>query len=603
MSESWPGGKRRVEMTVELNVPLILRDGVTTRADVYRPREEGRFPVVLSRTPYDKSYVYQSYLGLRPLRAVSRGYAVVIQDVRGRYASDGEFYPLQNELSDGYDSVEWCASQQWSNGRVGMFGGSYVGATQWLAAASGAPHLNCIVPYVTASNYYEEWFYRGGALQLSFLEAWCLNGFSATELARKGKPKEAEKILAVRDDMEEEAFKFLPVKDIPYFRGAAEYFYDWISHPEQDAYWDKINLENFHGKIQVPAFNIGGWYDIFLQGTISNFSRMSKMGKTRDSRQQKLLVGPWMHAGRAAWMDKLVGDLDFGHMASNAQIDMEGLILNWYDRWMKDGKGGAESPIRIFVMGENAWRDEKEWPLARTHYTNFYLHSAGSANTLDGDGTLAEEPPGAERPDRFVYDPLDPAPTIGGALCCDATHVPAGPYDQTPIERRKDVLVYSTPSLNAALEVTGPVVMKLFASTSAGDTDFTAKLVDVWPCGYAQPLTQGIIRARYRETTRRVKLVEPGAICEYAIDIWSTSNLFQKDHRIRLEVSSSNFPQFDRNMNTTRPVAQEANPVIAVQQIYHDRARPSHLVLPIIPRRQPTRTAEKSHPRSRNRPS
>jgi uncharacterized protein len=583
MSESWPGGKRHVEMSVELNVPIELRDGVTTRADVYRPREEGRFPVVLSRTPYDKSST-QASLGLRPLRAVSRGYAIVIQDVRGRYSSDGEFYPLQNELNDGYDSVEWCASQPWSNGKVGMFGGSYVGATQWLAAASGAPHLRCIVPNVTPSNYYEEWYYRGGALQLSFVESWCLNGFSASELARQGKTKEAEKILDVRDNMAEEAFEFLPVKDIPYFRGNAEFFYDWVAHPEQDVYWDKVNLENFHQEIGVPAFNIGGWYDIFLQGTISNFSRMTKIGKTPGSRQQKLLVGPWMHGGRAAWMDKLVGDVDFGHHASNSYIDMEGMMLDWYDRWLKDEKKGDESPIRIFVMGENAWRDEEEWPLARTLYTRYYLHSGGSANSLDGDGTLTEGLPGTERPDRFVYDPLDPAPTVGGALCCDATYVPGGPYDQTPIERRKDVLVYSTPSLGRPVEVTGRIILNLFASTSAGDTDFTAKLVDVWPCGYAQLLTQGIIRARYRESRRKADFIEPGRVYEYAIDAWSTSNLFREGHKIRLEVSSSNFPHFDRNMNTTRPVADESNPVIAVQQVYHDTAQPSHVVLPIIPR-------------------
>src|ERR1700722_9492467 len=234
MSESWPGGKRHVEMSVELNVPIKLRDGVITRADVYRPREDGRFPVVLSRTPYDKSST-QAYLSLRPLRAVSRGYIIVIQDVRGRYSSDGEFYPLQNEPNDGYDSVGWCAWQPGSNGKVGMFGGSYVGATQWLAAASGAPHLRCIVPNVTPANYYEEWYYRGGALQLSFVESWCLNGFSASELTRQGKTKEAEKIMDVRDNMAEQAFEFLPVKEIPHFRGNAEFFYDWVGHPEQDA--------------------------------------------------------------------------------------------------------------------------------------------------------------------------------------------------------------------------------------------------------------------------------------------------------------------------------------------------------------------------------
>jgi len=582
MSESWPGGSSRVGIITELNVPLKLRDGLTTRADIYRPKKSGKFPVLLCRTPYDKSNT-AAYLGLRPLRAVSRGYAVVIQDVRGRYASEGDFDPLRNEMKDGYDTVEWCAAQPWSDGKVGMFGASYVGATQWLAASSVPPHLKCIVPYITASNYYEEWFYRGGALQLSFAEAWCFDQFAATKLIRDGKPKDAERVLNVRDEMEE-AFKYFPIKDFPYFRGNAEFFYDWVSHPEQDAYWDKVNIGNYHSKIKVPAFNIGGWYDIFLQGTLNNFKKMRKIGKTAASRQQKLLVGPWMHWGRAAWFDSLVGDMDFGHMASNFTIDMEGMILDWYDRWMKEGKKHGGAPIRMFVMGENAWRDEKEWPLARTRYTKYFLHSDGSANTLDGDGALNEESPREERPDRFVYDPLDPAPTIGGALCCNPSHAPAGPYDQTPIERRKDVLVYSTPVLKKEVEVTGPIILNLYASTSAEDTDFTAKLVDLWPCGYAQPLTQGIIRARFRESTRKGKLVEPGKVYAYAVDVWSTSNLFQKDHRIRVEVSSSNFPHFDRNMNTARPVAAESKPVIAVQHVFHDKTRPSHIVLPVIPR-------------------
>ena len=260
------------------------------------------------------------------------------------------------------------------------------------------------------------------------------------------------------------------------------------------------------------------------------------------------------------------------------------MILDWYDRWMKDSDAKtSESSIRLFVMGDNVWRDEKEWPLARTRYTNYYIHSDGYANTLEGDGSLDQAQPRDERTDRFVYDPLDPAPTIGGALCCSTTHTPGGPYDQTPIEKRKDVLIYSTPPLRRRVELTGPVIMKLFASTSAEDTDFTAKLVDVWPCGFAQQLTQGIIRARYRESRKKAKLIEPGRVYEYTIDIWSTSNVFKGGHQIRVEVSSSNFPHFDRNMNTARPVASESKPVIAVQHIYHDKAHPSHLVLPVIP--------------------
>ena len=585
MSESWPGGRSKVELSVDLNTPIEMRDGTVTRADVYRPKAAGRYPVILQRTPYDKSLGQASYYAMRPVRAVSRGYAVVIQDVRGRYASDGSFYPMTQEIKDGYDTVEWCASQSWSSGKVGMWGPSYVGATQWLAAASVPPHLTCIAPCITASNYYEEWFYRSGALQLGFVEAWILDSFASAELLRKGRAKEAEKLLKIADEMDKKAFRFFPLREIPYFRGNAEYIYDWLKHTEQDAYWERINLENYHEKIKVPAFNIGGWYDIFLQGTINGFVRMKKLGKTAASREPQLVIGPWMHWGRGPWFEKLVGDIDFTHTASQKTIDLEGMMLDFYDRWMKERpKTKAPAPVKIFVMGENVWRDENEWPLARTKYTEFYLHSDGSANTLEGDGTLTEATPRDESPDRFVYDPLDPAPSIGGALCCNVTFTPAGAYDQRPIEKRKDVLVYSTPTLRRDIEVTGPVVLKLCASTSAPDTDFTGKLVDVWPCGLAQNITQGIIRARYKDSRKTAKLVQPGKVYEYTVDLWSTSNVFKKGHSIRLEVSSSNFPHFDRNMNTAKHPSQESNPVVALQHIYHDRSHPSRLVLPVIPR-------------------
>ncbi|MCS4539513.1 MAG: CocE/NonD family hydrolase [Thaumarchaeota archaeon] len=585
MSESWPGAKR-VRMTIDLNVPIRMRDGTTTRADVYRPEKVGKYPVLLQRTPYDKTFTAFAYLGLRPFRAVDRGYAVVIQDVRGRWASEGEFDPLRNEMNDGYDTVKWCSSQPWSSGKVGMYGASYVGAVQWLAAASGVPSLKAIAPFVTASNYYNEWYYRNGALQLSFVEAWCFDSFAATELLRRGRKKEAEKILEVADALDELVFNYIPVKKLPYLKGSSDFFYDWISHPSQDAYWEKINLERYHARINIPALNIGGWYDIFQQGTINNYLGMKKRGRTKLSRQQKLVMGPWMHWGRAPWMNKLVGELDFGHHASWEGVDMEGYVLRWYDHWLKGEENGVEKerPVRIFVMGENVWRDEKEWPLARTRYRRYFTRGGGSANSVQGDGWLSEKPPKDEPSDRFVYDPMNPVPTKGGLLCCNHTFNPGGPYDQSEIESRMDVLVYSTPRLERNTEVTGPVVVKLFASSMAVDTDFTAKLVDVWPCGAAMLLTDGIIRARYRETLGKPKPIEPGRVYGYTIDLWSVSNVFEKGHAIRLEVSSSNFPRFDRNMNTGRPVAEEKTPSVAIQRILHDRSHPSHVVLPLIPR-------------------
>jgi len=576
------------KMVLDFDVPIRMRDGVTTRADVYRPEREGRFPVILQRTPYDKSNTTNSFMGLRPMRAVRHGYAVVIEDVRGRYSSEGEFTPLFQEINDGYDSVAWCASQPWSNGRVGMYGGSYVGATQWLAALSGVPQLKAIVPLDTASNYREEWFYRGGALQLSFVEVWCMNELAPGELLRKGLKEKAEEILDAADKMDERVFRHLPVASLPYFRGGADYFYEWLLHPRDDGYWDPIDIRGNHRRIKAHSLNLGGWYDIFVQGTINNYVGMSRVGS-----EHGLVVGPWAHGGRNPWHDKLVGDVDFGHRASNLAIDLEGLHLAWYDRWVKqagkrrDGHGRQGRQVKIFVMGDNVWRDEGEWPLARTVYSSYYIHSDESANTLLGDGRLDTTPPSPERdspPDRFVYDPVHPAPTVGGSLCCDSTNAPGGPYDQTEVERRADVLVYSAPPLKRPVEATGPVSVRLFAESSAADTDFTAKLVDVWPCGFAQQLTGGIVRARYRNSMSKETMMKPGTVYEFGIDLWSTSNVFLRGHRIRLEISSSSFPQFDRNLNTGAPVAEEERPVVAVQRVHHDIDHPSRLILPIIPR-------------------
>jgi putative CocE/NonD family hydrolase len=573
-------------MSIELNVPIRMRDGTVTRADVYRPEKEGRHPVLLQRTPYDKTFTAFAYLGLRPFRAVDKGYVVVIQDVRGRWASEGEFDPLRNEITDGYDSVSWCATQPWSAGKVGMYGASYVGAVQWLAAASGVPSLKAIAPFVTASNYYNEWYYRNGALQLSFVEAWCFDSFAATELLRHGRKREAEKILDVTDKLDELVFNFLPVKKLPYLRGSSDFFYDWVSHPSQDGYWEKLNLERYHAKIKIPALNIGGWYDIFQQGTINNYIGMKKKGRTKQSQTQKLVMGPWMHWGRAPWMNKLVGDLDFGHQASWEGVDMEGYVLRWYDHWLKGEDNGIadEAPVRIFVMGDNVWREEKEWPLARTRYRKYFMRGDGNANSVEGDGELSDRPPNDEPSDRFVYDPMNPVPTKGGQLCCNHTFNPGGPYDQSDIESRMDILVYSTPTLERDREVTGPIAVKLFASSTAVDTDFTAKLVDVWPCGSTMLLADGIIRARYRESLSKPKLIEPGKVYGYDVDLWSISNVFKKGHAVRLEISSSNFPRFDRNLNTGRPVAEEKAPTVATQSIFHDRRYPSHIVLPLIPR-------------------
>jgi putative CocE/NonD family hydrolase len=380
-------------------------------------------------------------------------------------------------------------------------------------------------------------------------------------------------------------FAYLPLKDFPLLQHErlAPYYYDWLAHPNDDEYWRQWNIADRHPQVTVPALNVGGWYDIFLGGTLRNYLGMRQDGGNAQAKQQRLIIGPWFHT--TMWPN-IAGEVDFGLRAQGLAIDLEGIILRWFDHWLKAIDTGMlrEPPVKLFVMGENVWRDEREWPLARAQHTRYYFHSGGRANTRHGDGVLSLEPPSHEPADHYLYDPRHPVPTRGGGLCCWQASVPGGAYDQRSVEERSDVLVYSTPPLAQAMEVTGPIVLKLWASSSAVDTDFTAKLVDVEPSGYARNLTDGILRARYRESTARPTLIEPGRVYEYTIDLWATSNLFKAAHRIRVEVSSSNFPRFDRNPNTGHPFAQDAELRPATQTILHDADHPSHIVLPIVPR-------------------
>jgi putative CocE/NonD family hydrolase len=581
--------RQSVRLTVERDVAMPVRDGTVLYGDVYRPEAPGRYPVILLRTPYNKAMPRIAYLQLEPMRAASQGYVVVVQDTRGRFASEGEFYCFRDEADDGYDTVEWCAGQPWSDGNVGMFGASYMGAVQWLAATRRPPHLRCLVPMITASDYHEGWTYQGGAFQLGFNLSWTLAQLVLPNLSHFRLP--ATEARRLRGDLVKAVdemcgpFAHLPLRDYPLLRQhkVAEYYYDWLQHPEDDDYWRQWTIESRHAEIGVPALNIGGWHDIFLGGTLRNYLGMRDKGATPEARAQRLVIGPWSHG---LLFPNINGEVDFGVLSQGLAIDMDGMVLRWFDRWLKGVPTAldADPPVKLFVMGDNVWRDEQEWPLARARATPFYLRSGGRANTLDGDGWLGREAPANEPPDHFLYDPRHPVPTRGGALCCWQAAVPGGAYDQRGVERRPDVLVYSTPPLETAVEVTGPIVVKLWAATSAPDTDFTAKLVDVDPSGYARNLTDGIIRSRYRDSTARASLVEPGAVHEYTIDLWATSNVFKAGHRIRLEVSSSNFPRFDRNPNTGRAFDADVELRPAMQTVLHDAAHPSRVVLPIVPR-------------------
>jgi hypothetical protein len=570
-------GQTSTDIVIERNVAMQTRDGVTLRADIYRPAGDGPFFVLLTRTPYNKDGA-----AAFARKAVARGYMVVAQDVRGRYASEGEWYTFKHEIDDGYDTVEWAAALPHSNGKVGMFSGSYVGATQMLAAISHPPHLAGICPIVTASNYHENWTYQGGAFEQWFNESWTS---SLAQDSFNRQVTQAKNALL--------GSKVLPLKQYPLFnklelgsgtegytRKLAPYFLDWLDHPAYDSYWKQWSIEENYANIQVPALTITAWYDIFMGGSLRNYMGMKANAGTEAARKsQQLVVTIGGHSG---W-GRTVGEVDFG---PDAPFDENEITIDWYDYLFlgMQNQFANGKPVKIFVMGENKWRDEETWPLERATETHYYLRSAGKANSASGDGVLSNATSATEAADKYIYDPANPVPTVGGPLCCDAVHLAPGPRDQKEVESRPDVLVYSTPPLDSDVEVTGPVTLDLYAISSAVDTDFTAKLVDVWPNGFAQNLTEGILRASYRESTTAAKPIVPGKVYEYKIDLWATSNVFRKGHQIRLEVSSSNFPRFDRNLNTGKSANTSAAFVKAANTILHDAAHPSALILPVAPR-------------------
>ncbi len=563
-------------ITLERGVAVRMRDGVTLRADVYRPKAAGKFPVLLQRTPYNKDNAMPTGID-----GAARGYVVVVEDVRGRYTSEGQWYPFKNETQDGYDTIEWAAALPYSDGRVGMFGGSYVGATQMLAAIGHPPHLAGICPEVTASNYYRNWTYQGGALEQWFDQSW------TSALA----PDTLDRFIRDTTNAKKGA-ETLPLADYPLFnlreplsdtnttRELAPYYVDWLSHPNYDSYWQQWAIDAHYKDIQVPALTIAAWYDIFQGGSLKNYIGMKTSAGNASAREkQRLLV---IIGGHAGWGSK-IGDRDFGPTA--AEFNDETTMLDWYDYlfYGKQNEFATKNHVRIFVMGSNRWRDEDDWPLARAKQTAYYLHSSGNANSLNGGGSLSLTKPASERPDTYVYDPMNPAPTVGGPLCCDPNHIPAGPRDQRPVEQRPDVLVFSTPPLSEDTEVTGQITLQLFAKSSTVDTDFTAKLVDVWPDGHAQNLTEGILRASHRESFERSDRLTPGTEYPFTIDLWSTSNVFLKGHRIRVEISSSNFPRFDRNLNTGKDSSLGNQAIKATNVVYHDADHPSAILLPLVP--------------------
>ncbi len=536
---------------------IPMRDGIKLAADVYVPYGGARWPAVLVRTPYGrKGLAASSYRYF-----ARRGYAVVIEDVRGRNESEGVFGPVEQEGPDGSDTINWIASQPWSNGRVAMAGSSYLGVAQWWAAVENNPHLKAISPMCSGDDDYLDRYYSpGGALQVGHRLLWLAENFTSSS---EVKPLFSSYIydLPLRTADVAASGRVLPL-----WRGA-------IAHPSQDSYWKRTSIREKLRSVSIPVLSLGGWFDTYAESDLDAFSRLAKRQTPVET-----WIGPWAHNPGTRFSTR-----DFG---PEAAVPIRAKQIQWFDTWMTDK--GPPSPIsnpelHIFVMGPNIWREEHEWPLARTRYTPMYVSSDGHANSVSGDGTLRWQTVKKGAPDSFMYDPRNPVPTSGGSICCEPQILPPGPLDESRVERRGDVLVYTSGPLSEDVEVTGPVRVVLYVSTSANDTDFTAKLVDVQPDGRPLLVTDGIQRLRYRLSLDHPVFVKRNSAYQISVDAGVTSYVFTSRHRIRLEVSSSNFPRFDRSLNTLRPNGEETKIMKARQTVFHEKGFPSAIILPIIP--------------------
>lgn len=564
---------------VEYDVPVPMRDGVILRADIYRAQADSPTPVLVCRTPYNK----RSPRHIQDATAMAaRGYVVVVQDARGRETSDGEwrwmFGENFGEAEDGYDTVEWAATLPDSNGKVGTFGLSYDAWLQWELATLRPPHLVAMVPVGISTRLLDM---TCGIFETGRRLRWCYS--MAPSYRRKAGvttgPQSRDEANAVWNQMEREKWLwFLPFDELPVdeiFFGLADEFREYLHHINRETW----HFQEKHAQIDTPALSITGWYDR-LVGTIDQYQGMVENGFSAHAREhQKLIIGPW---GHTTDFTQQVGVMDFGPAAALSYYE---ILSHWFDYWLKGIDTGVmdEPPVRRFVMGANRWQQEEQWPPPGVVPTAYFFHSQGAANTPMGDGTLRVEKPAEElgdkaSVDRFDYNPKDPVMS----LCTPDVQDTA--CDQRLLDHRHDVLVYQTAPLTAEVETVGDVVVKLFAVSSAPDTDFTAKLVDVHPDGLAVGLCYGIVRAQYRDSYAEPSLLEPGQVYEYTISLRATNNLFKVGHRIRMDISSSNFPFFDRNHNTGRPFHADAELVVANQSVHHTAAYPSRVILPILPR-------------------
>lgn len=553
-------------------------------ANIFRPVDDGRYPVVVSRLPYGKDTPIQ-YLVVDPVALAENGYIVAIQDVRGRFASEGTYGGFEQEFDDGYDTIEWAAGLPGSNGRVGMFGASYFAFTQMAAAASGHPVLKTVAPAVVFDDPLDGMAYRQGALEWGLSAFWYATAMVPAAVMRDLRtdqtfPMRLARMVEDADHLADVGYWTLPLTEFspPRRVGLFDYVEQDMAHPLEMQ--RRFSVRPKYPNLSVSGSFTGGWYDIFLKQTIDIYQAFRVA-----NRSARLTIGPWTHGN----MGSEVGDLNFGMSAHSALLDLRetptARHVRWFDSELKQIENGLmdEPPIKFFTMGENRWQTAAKWPLPNTRYTPWYFHSGGRAQTLHGDGRLSMTLPDNETSDQYVYDPANPVPTLGGNLLMPAQYR-SGPVDQTPTEMRADVLVYTSDPLAKAMEVTGPVSAHLWVCTDARDTDFVVRLTDVHPDGGSFNVVDGIVRMRYRQGMAHAVWAEPGEIYPVEIDLWSTSHVFLPGHRIRVHVTSSSFPRWNRNLNTGASNEETAAMVTARQTIWHDRLHPSHVRLPIIPR-------------------
>ena len=555
-------GSRSTFADVQVETVMVsMRDGVQLATDVYRDDATTVAPVVLMRTPYNKDRAKGA-----AQQFAAAGYIAVVQDCRGKFASEGVFIPYNNEGQDGFDAIEWAGNQSWCNGRIGMWGSSYVGATQWQAAVEHPPKLVTITPTATWSSFYRN-LYLGGAVRHSLIARWA-SGNSP-------KPEGA----TVTDDWNR-TLLHLPLSEIDDQVGwSISWLEAMLTHPTPGGYWKRLDLTDDMLDLKLPMQHVVGYYDFFSRESVNNFSRMQQLAKDQATRkQQRLILGPWDHGtiGKSR-----VGDLDFG---AEAQWDATAATLDWFDRTLKETAGSEATPIvpvRYFVMGENRWHEAESWPPGGYESTSFYLHSSGRANTRGGDGQLNRAAPSTDEPvDRFRADPADPVPA------CPVTdqrplHVAIwAPVDQRTIEDRDDVLCYSTEPLTQPLTFAGNARADLFVAADTADADWVVKLIDVHPDGAAYNLAVGILRGRFRESELEPKPLTPNETCQISVDLGPIAAQIAPGHRLRVDICGAYFPLFDRNPNTGEGPFGKST-AIATESVYHTSAKPSSILLPV----------------------